>query len=173
MTDQTFYDNTPFDYGYSSRECIISSMHPLLKKAVYENKNKFIADIGCGCGRNLLYSSQFASKLIGIDLSKKSLDFAREFINNDDVVLILGNNLSIPLDDGSIDLVISDGVCHHTGDTFKAFSECIRILRRGGTLYLAVYKKFRYYPLIYYTLGFFFRILKRSSCLHNRALQKT
>ena len=51
--------------------------------------------------------------------------------------LIEGNNLTIPLDSSFADLVVSDGVCHHTGDTVKAFSECVRILKTDGVLYLA------------------------------------
>ena len=72
------------------------------------------------------------------------------------------NNLSIPIADKVADLVISDGVCHHTGDTVKAFSECVRILKPKGNLYLAVYKKYRYYPLIYYVIGGLFRLMNKS-----------
>ena len=70
----TFYDYTPFEYGYSSKEDIISSMNPNLKEVIQKSEGKIIADIGCGCGRNLLYSSKFAGKLVGIDLSLKYLN---------------------------------------------------------------------------------------------------
>ena len=161
MTDTTFYDITPFSYGYSCKESIIQNMHPLLKHLIRQNKNKCMVDVGCGCGRNLLYASSFASQLIGIDLSIQSLNFAKDFIKNKNLELIVGNNLAIPLLDNTVDLVISDGVCHHTGDTVKAFCECIRILKPGGTLYLAVYKKYRYYPLLYYVVGGFLRLINK------------
>ena len=153
MLETTFYDETPFEYGYFSREEIVANMNPLLKEIIEQNSGKVFCDVGCGCGRNLVYASNFASKLIGIDLSVKSLEFAEQFVNSDKVELKHGNNLDIPIDSETIDVVISDGVCHHTGDTVRAFSECIRILKPGGKLYLAVYKKFRYYPLVYYTIG--------------------
>lgn len=159
MTELTFYDNTPFEYGYSSKQEIIDNMNPLLKQLIEQSKGKVFCDIGCGCGRNLVYASEFAQRLIGVDLSANSLAFAKEFVKSDNLELVEGNNLSIPLEKNTADLVISDGVCHHTGDTFKAFSECVRILKPNGKLYLAVYKKYRYYPIVYYVVGGLFRLL--------------
>ena len=36
IAQDTFYDNTPFEYGYSSKEEIITNMNPLLKKVIEE-----------------------------------------------------------------------------------------------------------------------------------------
>ena len=161
MAEFTFYDNTPFEYGYSSKQEIIDNMNPLLKQLMEQNKGKVICDIGCGCGRNLVYAAKFAQKLIGVDLSTTSLSFAKEFVKSDNLELVEGNNLSIPLENDTADLVVSDGVCHHTGDTFKAFSECVRILKPNGKLYLAVYKKYRYYPIVYHVIGGLFRLMNK------------
>jgi len=170
MSEPTFYDANPFDYGYSSREEIIANMNPLLKELMENNSGKIFCDIGCGCGRNLVYASNFASRLIGVDLSVESLDFAKAFVKSDKLELKQGDNLDIPLDSEIADVVISDGVCHHTGDSLRAFSECIRILKSEGKLYLAVYKKFRYYPFVYYVIGGLFRIMNKSKT-GNRMLE--
>ena len=159
---KTFYDSTPFEYGYSSNEEILKNMNLNLKDLIEKSHGKIITDIGCGCGRNLVYSSKYADKLIGVDLSRRSLDFAKKFIQSKNLELLLGNNLKIPLNDNFSDLVISDGVVHHTGDTIKAFNECIRILKPGGFLYLAIYKKYRYYPYIYKYLGSLLRLLNKT-----------
>ena len=161
MAELTFYDNTPFEYGYSSKQEIIDNMNPLLKQLMEQNEGKVFCDIGCGCGKNLVYASEFAQKLIGVDLSTTSLAFAKEFVKNDNLELVVGNNLSIPVENNTADLVVSDGVCHHTGNTFKAFSECVRILRPNGKLYLAVYKKYRYYPIVYHVIGGLFRLMNK------------
>lgn len=161
MAETTFYDNTPFEYGYSSKEEIISNMNPLLKQLMEQNKGGVFCDIGCGCGRNLVYASKYAEKLIGVDLSTESLAFAKKFVQSKNLELKQGNNLEIPIETATADIVVSDGVCHHTGDTLKAFSECVRILKNGGKLYLAVYKKFRYYPLVYYVVGGAFRVMNK------------
>ncbi len=161
MTDN-FYDNTPFQYGYSSKKEIIENMNPNLKKVIEKSEGKIITDIGCGCGRNLIYASKYASKLIGVDLSNQSLEFAKNFIQSNNLELVLGNNLEIPLDSDFSDLVVSDGVVHHTGDTVGAFKECVRVLKPNGLLYLAVYKKYRYYPFLYKYVGAFLRILNKT-----------
>ena len=161
MKEETFYDNTPFEFGYSSKEEIIANMNPLLKNLMEQNKGKVFCDIGCGCGRNLVYASKFASKVIGVDLSNQSLSFAKSFIQSDNLELIEGNNLAIPLKDAIADVAVSDGVCHHTGDAIGAFKECIRVLRPKGKLYLAVYKKFRYYPFVYHVVGGVFRLMNK------------
>ena len=160
--EDTFYDNTPFEYGYPSKEEILDNMNPNLKEIIVENKDKVICDIGCGCGRNLLFASEYASKLIGIDLSEESLSFAKKFVKSENMELKLGDNLDIPLESNFSDLVISDGVCHHTGDTIGAFKECIRVLKPLGSLYLAVYKKYRYYPFLYKYFGFILRLMNKS-----------
>ena len=161
MSEPTFYDITPFEYGYYSKEEIIANMNPLLKELIEQNSGKIFCDVGCGCGRNLVYASKFATRLIGIDLSVASLAFAKDFVKSDKLELKQGNNLEIPLDSQIADVVISDGVCHHTGDTLKAFSECVRILKPEGKLYLAVYKKFRYYPIVYHLIGGLFRMMNK------------
>ncbi|MEC9209437.1 MAG: class I SAM-dependent methyltransferase [Bacteroidota bacterium] len=161
MSELTFYDATPFEYGYSSKDEIIANMNPLLKELMEQNLGKVFCDIGCGCGRNLVYASDFAARLIGVDLSRESLAFAKNFVKSDKLELKQGDNLDIPLNSEIADIVVSDGVCHHTGDTVKAFSECVRILKSGGKLYLAVYKKFRYYPFVYYVIGGLFRVINK------------
>lgn len=161
MSEATFYDETPFEYGYSSKEEIVANMNPLLRELIEQNPGAIFCDVGCGCGRNLLYASDFASRIIGVDLSIESLSFARDFVQSDNLELKEGDNLDIPLDSDLADIVISDGVCHHTGDTLKAFKECIRILKPEGKLYLAVYKKFRYYPYIYHLVGGVFRFINK------------
>ena len=37
MSEPTFYDITPFEYGYSSKEEIITNMNPLLKELMEQN----------------------------------------------------------------------------------------------------------------------------------------
>lgn len=162
MKQYSFYDNTPFYYGFSSEEDILSNMNLLLKKLIESNKDKIFCDIGCGCGRNLTYIVKFASRAIGVDLSKESLNIAKQHLKQcTNLELLQGDNLDIPLPDNLADIVVSDGVCHHTGDTQAALYECIRILKPKGRLYLALYKKYRYYPFLYFFAGSVFRVINQ------------
>ncbi len=158
---ETFYDINPFNFGYEDEDEIINNMNNNLKKIIKKNKDNTIYDIGCGCGRNLIFCLKYSDNVYGVDSSRRSLNYTKEFLKNDKLKLILANNLSLPFEDEVADLVISDGVIHHTGDTLKSFCECVRILKKNGFLYLAVYKKWRYYPILYHSLGLFFRMLNK------------
>src|SRR3972149_1351125 len=46
---------------------------------------------------------------------------------------------------GCFDAVVSDGVIHHTPDAPQAFRENARLVRDGGHMYVAVYRRHRYY----------------------------
>ena len=45
MSEPTFYDTTPFEYGYSSKEEIIANMNPLLKELIEQNSGKIISNV--------------------------------------------------------------------------------------------------------------------------------
>jgi ubiquinone/menaquinone biosynthesis C-methylase UbiE len=44
-------------------------------------------------------------------------------------------------------------VIHHTPDAYRSFCENARILRPGGTMYVGVYRRKRYYYYLYTYLG--------------------
>lgn len=43
------------------------------------NKNEFVLDLGCGKGRHSIYLNSLGFKVIGADLSKNSIDYAKQF----------------------------------------------------------------------------------------------
>lgn len=50
-----------------------------------------------------------------------------------------GSVLDLPFDADQFNLVICSGVAHHTPDPFRAFQEIARVLKPGGTAYIALY----------------------------------
>ena len=91
-----------------------------------------------GCGPQLQYDRPPGALLIGIDLSYESLR------NNRQVDLrLFGSATSLPLPADSVDAVVCSYALHHmVGQTIdenhrllrRTLSECIRVLRPGGTL---------------------------------------
>lgn len=55
-----------------------------------------------------------------------------------------GSILAAPFADGSFDLIVAIGSCHHTGDLQRAFDESCRLLRPAGTLVAMVYNAYSY-----------------------------
>lgn len=49
--------------------------------------------------------------------------------------------MEIPLPDGSVDLIFSEGVLHHTDDTHSAFQALVRLLRPGGRILFYIYRQ--------------------------------
>jgi ubiquinone/menaquinone biosynthesis C-methylase UbiE len=62
---------------------------------------------------------------------------ARARTKTDDRVLYRpGTGESLPLDDGSVDLVFLSMVFHHLSEPSRVVSECYRVLRSGGVLFV-------------------------------------
>lgn len=84
--------------------------------------------LDAGCGRTapvLVKYKGKARRLIGVDLV--------EFASSIPGVELLRNGLeNIPLEDESVDLVISRSVMEHIRDPFAIYSEISRILKPGG-----------------------------------------
>jgi SAM-dependent methyltransferase len=94
---------------------------------------------------------------VGLDLSLESLRDARR---NDPGPLVQGDNLQLPLRSGCADLVVSNGVIHHTPDARASFLELARITRPGGALVVSVYDRRGWYYYAYRYLGGLIRWLR-------------
>ena len=102
-----------------------------------------VLDLGCGAGTDLLIAAQMvgpSGKAIGIDMTPSMLERARESASEmglDNVELYEGLIESLPLDDESVDVIISNGVIDLVPDKDAVFAEIDRVLRPGGRLQVA------------------------------------
>ena len=145
---RTFYDHYPLDWvqGYSPEE-LRAVISPLLVETIDALRgDELVLDVGCGAGRVLSYLAKRGLRCAGVDLSRESVRRATSRSGRPGVV---GNNLRLPIRDGVADLVISDGVAHHTGDPRAAITENARVAKLGGRLYLGVYKPGGRYEFLY------------------------
>jgi SAM-dependent methyltransferase len=148
----TFYDEYPFDWtpvdGGVNIQSVVSP--PLVDLIDTLDSKSLILDIGCGPGRVLGFLVKRGLHCIGIDRSRVSIKLATSRYGCPGAV---ADNLALPLPDAIADVIISDGVIHHTEDPCGAFAENLRVLKLGGRMYLGVYKPFGRYPLLYKFLG--------------------
>ncbi|MDQ6849380.1 MAG: methyltransferase domain-containing protein [Actinomycetota bacterium] len=101
-----------------------------------------VLDVGCGAGIDTLLAARQvgpAGRVIGLDLlpemCERGRGHAREAgITN--VEFVEGEMEAVPLPDGSVDAVISNGVINLSGRKMRALFECARVLRPGGQLCL-------------------------------------
>jgi ubiquinone/menaquinone biosynthesis C-methylase UbiE len=109
-----------------------------------------ILDLGCGTGRySAALANHFKLQVIAIDRSAKMLAEARKK-SAPRVRYLRASGESLPLRDGSIDMVFMSMVFHHFEDPLRAARECYGALRKGGIVCLraATIERIPTYPYV-------------------------
>jgi ubiquinone/menaquinone biosynthesis C-methylase UbiE len=100
-----------------------------------------VVDLGSGSGMDAFYAASLVGptgKVIGVDFSPDQLVKARSLpAGTGRVEFREGRIESLPLDDESVDCVISNGVINLSPDKKAVFAEAARVLRPGGRLAIA------------------------------------
>ena len=110
-----------------------------------EIKGQLVLDLGCGPGRFVEVAKEKGAMVIGLDYSMAVEAAAKNFKDDDNVCIIQGDALNLPICDAVVDGVFSIGVLHHTSNPEQGVKETARILKKGGWFGLAVYSKGGYY----------------------------
>jgi arsenite methyltransferase len=102
-----------------------------------------VLDLGCGAGTDLLIAAQMTGptgRVVGVDMTAPMLDRAAASAREMGLGHVeLHESLieALPLDDASVDIVISNGVIDLVPDKDAVFDEIDRVLRPGGRIQLA------------------------------------
>ena len=100
-----------------------------------------VVDLGSGSGMDAFYAAGFvgpAGHVIGVDFSQEQLAKARGLAAAvGQVDFLEGRIEDLPLNDDSVDCVISNGVINLCPDKKAVFAEAARVLRPGGRLAIA------------------------------------
>ena len=101
-------------------------------------RDKYVLDLGCGHGNFLqACSSLGAKKCIGIDFGSKSIEYAKKFSKDAEVLEYeVGNVYNLAFENNTFDFVIQNGVFHHIDDEDKAYKEAHRVLKKGGQMWI-------------------------------------
>jgi len=154
---ETFYDRHPFDsLGDEKSNQESYQALPLQRSLLDALAGKLIVDVGCGTGHDVGYAARMGVKVIGLDLSLRSLQIMQARC---ELPAVCANNMALPLMDGSVDCVMSSGVLHHTQSPNQSFAELARVVKPGGQLFLAIYKNKGRYWFLYTFIGPVFRLL--------------
>jgi SAM-dependent methyltransferase len=153
-----FYEATPFpNYDdLDSRD----SLQTKARRGIFANlldkqlpPNALVLDAGCGTGQltNFL-GMNWQRRVIGADLCMNSLRLANEFRNKFVIVnagFLQMNLFRPPFEDGSFDIIVSNGVLHHTGDPAGAFRSLAAKLKPGGIFIVGLYNKLGRLPTLW------------------------
>lgn len=103
-----------------------------------------VLDHACGAGMDLLLAARRvgrSGKAIGVDMTAGMRNAAKRAADkaglSDIVETREGVYESLPVDDSSVDVVISNGVVNLAPDKVQVFKEMCRVIKPGGYLFLA------------------------------------
>ena len=102
-----------------------------------------VLDLGSGAGTDSLVAAQMVGpggSVTGIDMTPEMLGKARAAaaeMGVDNVTFVEGQVERLPFEDGSFDVVISNGVIDLVPDKSAVFSEIYRVLVPGGRIQVA------------------------------------
>ena len=106
-------------------------------------RGETVVDLGSGSGMDSFLAARQtgeAGRVVGIDMTEAQLAKARRLATEHrvaNVEFVEAHIEQLPLDNGSADVVISNGVINLSPDKTKVFAEAARVLRPGGRLAIA------------------------------------
>jgi SAM-dependent methyltransferase len=152
VTEQmkAFYEENPFpryDDFDSAASLIDKARQGLFAKLLDEQVPFGARVIECGCGTGQLtnFLSIANRTVVGTDLCVNSLKLATAFKAQNDLhrAHFMQMNLFRPaFKPGTFDLVISNGVLHHTSNPQLGFESISRLVRPGGYILVGLYHKY-------------------------------
>ena len=101
-----------------------------------------LLDVGCGLGNMTLEMARLApqAQVWGVDLTPVAPLFTKLHGNIPNVRLVQGDIRNLPIA-GTFDLILADGVLHHTTDTRTSLLGLAGRLNPGGDFLFYVYKR--------------------------------
>ena len=106
-------------------------------------KGDVVLDLGSGAGIDVFLASKKVGnigRVIGVDMTEEMIKRAEKVAKERDyenVEFRLGEIESLPIEDESIDVVISNCVINLCPDKMKAFKEIFRVLKQDGRLMIS------------------------------------
>lgn len=107
-------------------------------------RGKDVLEVGCGIGTDGLEFAKKGANYVGVDLSPRSIELAKERFNLcgiSGVLEVANAEEGLPFADCSFDHVYSFGVIHHSPAPERIVAEIHRILRKGGTFTIMLYNE--------------------------------
>jgi 2-polyprenyl-3-methyl-5-hydroxy-6-metoxy-1,4-benzoquinol methylase/spore coat polysaccharide biosynthesis protein SpsF (cytidylyltransferase family) len=130
IAKEIYLEAYEFNENKSQKEGDILRMHyELAKKYIAENDN--VLDVACGNGWGSAMITPVAKRVIGVDISEKSISEAKEKYKISNLSFEIHNALNMDFKDEFFDVIISmETIEHIDGENF--LKEVYRILRKEG-----------------------------------------
>ena len=100
-------------------------------------KGKLVLDIASGSGYGTQMLAQVASKVYGVDNNEEAIKYARKNFSAANIEYKLGNGEMIPMEDDSVDVVVTFETIEHIQDHTRFLREIKRVLKPDGLLLIS------------------------------------
>src|SRR3989344_7255991 len=108
----------------------------LIKKFINTKRRARILDLGCGLGSLTQHFKTIKAKVIGVDISPQSIEYAKAHVKSANISFLVQSAHDLDFPDNHFDAVIGNGILHHL-DLKKALPEILRVLKPGGKIFFA------------------------------------
>ncbi|HSV54090.1 MAG TPA: class I SAM-dependent methyltransferase [Burkholderiaceae bacterium] len=157
-TVKRFYEETPFpnyddlDSRWSLQTKAQAGIYAKLLDQQLPD-GALVWEAGCGTGQlsNFLGMS-YRRRVFAGDLCLNSLRLGKQFADRNairNVCFVQANLFRPPFKDAVFDVVISNGVLHHTADCEGAFRSILTKLKPGGTILIGLYNYYARLPTLW------------------------
>ncbi|MFI4957138.1 MAG: class I SAM-dependent methyltransferase [Gammaproteobacteria bacterium] len=98
---------------------------------------KKVLDIASGEGYGSNFLSEVAESVIGVDIAEDAVNFANQQYKKPGIEFRVGSCSTIPLENGSVDVVVSFETIEHHDEHEAMMAEIKRVLRPNGLLIMS------------------------------------
>jgi ubiquinone/menaquinone biosynthesis C-methylase UbiE len=107
-------------------------------------KNKIVLDIACGEGYGSNLLREEASSVFGVDIDNETIEKAKLKYKKDNLLFQQGTTSAIPLEDNSVDVVVSFETIEHHDEHDEMMAEIKRVLKPEGITIISTPDKYYY-----------------------------
>jgi SAM-dependent methyltransferase/uncharacterized protein YbaR (Trm112 family) len=119
-------------FGVSDRDALVS---------FYGNHDR-VLEVGPGSGFNTRFIAKHCrGEVFALDVSDAAFTTFENTRDLPNCTVVQADLMDAPFEDASFDLIIADGVLHHTPDTRAAVRALYKKVKPGGQFFFYVYKK--------------------------------
>jgi len=126
------------DMPESATESFAGCGNPVAVASLKEGE--VVLDLGSGAGLDMFHAARkvgVTGKVIGVDMTPAMIEKAKrgaEQLGLENVEFRLGDIEDLPVEDETVDVIISNCVINLAPDKAKVFQEAFRVLRPGGRI---------------------------------------
>ena len=147
---KAFYEETPFpnyDDHDSVRSLIEKSRQGIYARALDEAipYNSTVLEVGCGTGQLSNFLGISCRRVVGADLCLNSLRLGEQFRQAQSLDRVRFTQINLfrpPFRRQQFDVILCNGVLHHTSDPRRGFEALVSLLKPGGHIVIGLYNTY-------------------------------